>query len=111
MYQRRKYEREARERAGRNRRVERRREPLPDWDRNRPNPRSPYEDLRLDTNRSRPSGQANRMPDRRNTDQNREGFEQGGSFSRGQFERERSRRNYDEPMETGSFFRGAERTY
>lgn len=112
MYQRRKYDREARERAGRNRTVERRREPLPDADRNRPNSRSPYEDLGLDIDRSRPSGQANRSPERgRATDRNREGFEQGGTFSRGQFERERSPRNVEEPTETGSFFRGGGRTY
>jgi hypothetical protein len=112
MYQRRKYEREARERAGRNQTVERRREPLPDSDRNRPNSRSPYEDLGLDIDRSRPSGQANRLPEGgRNTNRNREGFEQGGSFSRGQFERERIPRKGEEPTETGSFFRGAARTY
>jgi hypothetical protein len=112
MYQRRKYDREAQERAGPKRTVERRREPLPDSDGNRPNSRSRYEDLGLDIDRSRPSGQANRLPERgRNTDRNREGFEQGGSFSRGQFERERNPRNYGEPTETGSFFRGGGRTY
>ena len=52
------------------------------------------------------------LPERgRNTDRNREGFEQGGSFSRGQFERERNPRKYEEPTETGSFFRGGGRTY
>ena len=112
MYQRRKYEREAREREGRNRTVDRRREPLPDGDRNRSNSRSPYEDLGLEIDRSRPSGQANRLPEgHRNTNRNREGFEQGGSFSRGQFERERIPRNDEGPTETGSFFRGAARTY
>jgi len=112
MYQRRKYEREARARAERNRTVERRREPLPDWDRNRPNSRSPYEDLGLDVDRGRPSGQANRFPERgRNADRSREGFEQGGSFSRGQFERERTSRKYDEPTETGSFFHRGGRSY
>ena len=71
MYQRRKYEREARERAERNRTVERRREPLPDSDRNRPNSRIPYEDLGLEIDRSRPSGQANRLPEgHRNTNGN-----------------------------------------
>ncbi len=103
IYQRRRYDREAREKAERNRTVERRREPLPEWDRNRQNPRGPYEDLGLDIDRS-PSGQASRLPERgRNADRNREGFEQGGSFSRGQFERERTRRNAEEPTETGSF--------
>jgi hypothetical protein len=112
MYQRRKYEREARERAGRDRTVERRREPLPDWDRNRPSSRSPYEDLGLDIDRSRPPAQANRLPERgRNADRNREGFEQGGSFSRGQIARERNPRNYEEPAETGSFLRSGGRTY
>ena len=112
MHQRRKYEREARERAGRNRTVERRREPLPDWDRSRPNSRSPYEDLGLDIDRSRPTGQANRLPERgRNTDRNREGFEHGGSFSRGQIERGRHPRDYEEPSETGSFARSGARTY
>jgi hypothetical protein len=107
MYQRRKYEREAREREGRNRTVDSRREPLPDGDRDRPNSRSPYEDLGLDTDRRRPSEQASRLPDRgRNTNRSREGFEQGGSFSRGQFDRERDWRNDEEPTETGSFFRG-----
>src|SRR5918995_5472267 len=42
MYQRRKYDREAQERAGPKRTVERRREPLPDSDGNRPNSRSRY---------------------------------------------------------------------
>jgi hypothetical protein len=111
MYQRRKYNREARERAGHNRTVERRREPLPDRDSNRPNFRSPYEDLGLDIERSRPSGQANRFPERSRNNGTRGGFEQGGSFSRGQFERERIPRNYEEPTETGSFFRGGGRTY
>ena len=112
MYQRRKYDREARERAGRNRTVERRREPLRDLDGNRSNSRSRYEDLGLDIDRAGPSGQATRLPERgRNGDQSREGFEQGGSFSRGQFERGRNLRSYEEPTETGSFFRGGGRTY
>src|SRR3712207_9179630 len=38
IYQRRKYEREARESAGRNRTVGRRREPFPQWGRKRPKP-------------------------------------------------------------------------
>ena len=112
MYQRRKYDREARERAGRDRTVERRREPLPDWDRNRPTSRSPYEDLGLDIDRSRPPGQANRLPERsRGSDRNRDGFEQGGSFSRGQIELGRNPRTFEEPSETGSFLRSGGRTY
>jgi hypothetical protein len=110
MYQRRKFEREARERVGGNVTVERGRGPRPSGDRERENRRNPYEDLGLDIDRSRPSGQASRLPERgRNADRNREGFEQGGSFSRGQFERKP--RNYEEPSETGSFFRSRGRTY
>jgi len=60
---------------------------------------------------SRSPPQSGPSADGRNADRNREGFEQGGSFSRGQFERERKPRNYEEPSETGSFFRDGERTY
>lgn len=102
IYQRRKYEREAREQNEiRNRTPERRRAPIPERDNrydnqdrtaNRsPLPRqegtNPYDDLGLDLDRGRRANreQADRIEDRtRNPSRQRDGYEPGGAFARGQ---------------------------
>jgi hypothetical protein len=112
IYQRRKHERAARERAQRNRTAERRPEPAPDPGGSRENRRSPYEDLGLDFDRPRPSGQAGRRPQRdADIDRNRPDFEGGGSFSHGPYGRGRGWRDDQEPTETGSVLRGDGRIY
>ena len=135
MYQRRKYERALREQNNRNRNAERGR--LPNEERanrydnqdrsaNRaPLPRQgrtgPYDDLGLDTGRGRPSspeqagGPENRT---RGSGRGQDGYEQGGSFARGQnrlgtaegANGSKSPWRYD-PENTGGFPRGNRTIY
>jgi hypothetical protein len=129
IYQRRKYERAFREQNNRNRNAERERSPNEDRanrydnqdrsaDRN-PLPRqertNPYDDLGLDLDRSRRTGrdQADGSEMRtRNPSRQRDGYEPGGAFARGQgrlgtnegITYPRQPRRYD-PENTGSFSR------